>query len=60
MFRVDFKELEGAKPFYSGNGYKMYGTAPRLTPAKFNLRFDFSTFDENSLIYLGQEIEVCI
>ncbi|XP_060517066.1 laminin subunit alpha-1 [Cylas formicarius] len=57
LSRANTREREGARPFYSGNGYRMYGTAPRLTPAKFNLRYDFATFDENSLIYLAQEIE---
>ncbi|CAG9768432.1 unnamed protein product [Ceutorhynchus assimilis] len=54
--RVNSKELDGARPFYSGNGYTKYGLGP-LTPARFAMRFYFSTFDENSLIYLAQETD---
>ncbi|KAL1491007.1 hypothetical protein ABEB36_011669 [Hypothenemus hampei] len=54
--RVNVKDIYGAKSFYSGSGYKKFNSTT-LTPAKFNLQFYFATFDENSLIYLAQEVE---
>ncbi|XP_050306912.1 laminin subunit alpha-1 [Anthonomus grandis grandis] len=54
--RSDEKIVAGAQPFFSGYGYKKYGTAP-LSPIKFAIPFYFSTFDDNSLIYLAHDRE---
>ncbi|ERL86552.1 hypothetical protein D910_03959, partial [Dendroctonus ponderosae] len=58
--RVNAKEVEKARPFYSGRGYKKYNKTAVAAPAKFNLKFYLSTFDENSLIYLAQESQIIL
>ncbi|XP_066263051.1 laminin subunit alpha lam-3 isoform X1 [Euwallacea similis] len=55
--RTNVTESDTTKPFYSGNGYKKYGPSDLLAPLMFNLEFQISTFDENSLIYFAHEIE---
>ncbi|XP_030761277.1 laminin subunit alpha-1-like [Sitophilus oryzae] len=55
--RVNAQDFDTAKSFYIGNGYKMLAINPAVRPDKFNLRFDFATFDEHSLIYLAQDTE---
>lgn len=47
------KQLDNINTFYNGKGYTKYEKNDVLKPSKLTLGFDFSTFDENSLIYLA-------
>ncbi|XP_076269984.1 wing blister isoform X2 [Rhynchophorus ferrugineus] len=56
--RVFTRDTETNKAFFYGNGYKMVGITDTMRPNEFSLRFDFATFDEDSIIYLAQDTEV--
>ncbi|KAJ8920571.1 hypothetical protein NQ315_004710, partial [Exocentrus adspersus] len=47
------KQIDNVNLFFNGKGYVVYGKNNKLNPTKLTLRFDFSTFDENNLIYLA-------
>ncbi|XP_018564888.1 laminin subunit alpha-1-like [Anoplophora glabripennis] len=47
------KQPDNVNTFFNGKGYAVYGRNNKLNPTKLTLRFDFCTFDENSLIYLA-------
>lgn len=47
------KQLDNVNTLFNGKGYSIYGKNNKLNPTKLTLRFEFSTFDENSLIYLA-------
>ncbi|KAJ8967333.1 hypothetical protein NQ317_007978, partial [Molorchus minor] len=49
------RQTDNINTYFSGNGYRIYGRNNKLNPSKLTLGFDFSTFDENSLLYLAQE-----
>ncbi|CAH1185884.1 unnamed protein product [Phyllotreta striolata] len=44
---------------FNGKGYLEYGPNSNLDPKQFSIRFRFSTFDENSLIYVGAHLPTC-